>query len=61
MRTTESVEWYESHDLSLDYYDGAVPIVEYLIGKAGEKLGVYLNALVQAAGGQQQQENVELK
>lgn len=57
----ESVEWYKSNDLSLDYYEGAVPIVEYLIGRAGERLGVYLNALVQAAGGQQQEKKVELK
>lgn len=57
----ESVEWYESHDLSLDYYEGAVPIVEYLIGRAGERLGGYLNALVQAGGQQQEEEKVELK
>lgn len=58
----ESVEWYQSNDLSLDYYEGAAPIVEYLIGRAGERLGVYLNALVQAAGGGQSEgEKLELK
>jgi len=56
----ESVEWYESNDLSKEYYEGAVPIVEYLIGRAGERLGVYLNALVQAAqgGGQQSPDEI---
>lgn len=60
----ESVDWYKSNDLSLDYYEGAVPVVEYLIGRAGERLGVYLNALVQVAGGGQQlvdQTEVDLK
>lgn len=60
----ESVEWYENNDLSGEYYEGAAPIVEYLIGRAGERLGVYLNALVQAAQGAQQvpdESHAELK
>jgi S1/P1 Nuclease len=33
-------------DLSTTYYDGAKPIVEYLIGRAGVRLAAYLEALV---------------
>jgi len=60
----ESVDWYENNDLSGAYYEGAAPIVEYLIGRAGERLGVYLNALVQATQGAQQvsdENHAELK
>jgi len=60
----ESIEWYENNDLSGEYYEGAAPIVEYLIGRAGERLGVYLNALVQVAQGAQQvpdEKHAELK
>jgi hypothetical protein len=41
----ESVEWLENNDLSKAYHTGAVPIVEGLIGKAGARLGGWLNAL----------------
>ncbi len=41
----EGVEWLENNDLSLEYYDGAVPVVEELIGKGGARLGAWLNAL----------------
>jgi len=60
----ESIDWYQNNDLSLDYYDSAAPVVEYLIGRAGERLGAYLNALVQAAQGGQsagEGEKVELR
>src|SRR5205814_104934 len=43
------LEWLESHDLSLEYYDGAKPIVEELMGKAGARLGGWLNAMVASA------------
>jgi len=49
----ESIDWYKENDLSLDYYDEAAPVVEYLVGRAGQRLGAYLNALAQAAQGGQ--------
>jgi hypothetical protein len=42
-------EWFNHRDLSTDYYDGAAPIVEELIGLAGIRLGAYLDALITAA------------
>ncbi len=46
----KSVDYLEKTDLSKDYYEGAVPVVEELIAKAGARLGGWLNAL--AAGAQ---------
>jgi hypothetical protein len=43
--------WFNHKDLSTDYYDGAAPIVEKLIGLSGIRLGAYLEALVAAAQG----------
>jgi hypothetical protein len=45
----EIKSWFANRDLSTDYYDGAAPIVEQLIGIAGIRLGAYLEALVAAA------------
>jgi hypothetical protein len=42
-------DWFNHRDLSTDYYEGAAPIVEKLIGLAGIRLGNYLNALLAAA------------
>ncbi|CAI7667512.1 unnamed protein product [Penicillium pancosmium] len=39
------IEWLENHDLGGEYYDGAAPIVETQILKAGIRLAVWLNAL----------------
>lgn len=41
----DDVEGVEGRDLAQDYYDGAVPIVEELIGKAGRRLAAWINAL----------------
>lgn len=41
----DDVEGVEGKDLSEDYYDGAVPIVEDLVGKAGRRLAAWINAL----------------
>ena len=43
-----SVDWIEQNDLGGDYFDGAVTIVDDLIGKAGLRLGAWLNALAAA-------------
>jgi len=48
----EGIEWLESNDLSKDYYEEAVPVVEYLIGKAGIRLAAWLEAMVAASGQQ---------
>lgn len=42
----QSIEWLESNDLSLDYYDGAVPIVEKQVTTAGIRLAAWLEAMV---------------
>lgn len=47
----EIKDWFADRDLSTDYYEGAVPIVDYLIGMAGIRLGGYLNSLSTAAQG----------
>jgi S1/P1 Nuclease len=47
----EIKNWFNHKDLSTDYYDGAAPIVQKLIGLAGIRLGAYLEALVGAAQG----------
>lgn len=49
----DDVEGVEGRNLATDYYDGAVPIVDYLVGKAGVRLAAWLNALAAAAGQQQ--------
>jgi hypothetical protein len=41
----DDVAGVEGRDLSGDYYDGAVPIVEDLVGKAGRRLAAWVNAL----------------
>lgn len=40
-----NVDWLESHDLSGEYFEGAAPIVEELVGKAGARLGAWLNSM----------------
>jgi hypothetical protein len=47
----EIKDWFADRDLSTDYYEDAVPIVEHLIGMAGMRLGGYLNSLAAAAQG----------
>jgi S1/P1 Nuclease len=41
----DDVAGVEGKDLSREYYDGAVPIIELLIGKAGRRLAAWVNAL----------------
>jgi hypothetical protein len=45
----ESLEWLGSNDLSLEYYDGAKPIVVEQISKAGLRLAGWLEAIVKAS------------
>lgn len=45
------IDWLENNDLGGEYYDGAAPIVESQIAKAGVRLGAWLNALADAVGG----------
>jgi len=44
------VPWLEDqrNDLARGYYDGAVPIVDELVGKAGVRLAAWLNAIAAA-------------
>jgi S1/P1 Nuclease len=62
----ETVDWLENNDLSQEYYQEAAPVVEYLIGIAGVRLGGYMNALAAASQSgnsflvQEFVENVEL-
>ncbi len=41
----DDVEGVEGIDLAGDYYDGAVPIIDEMVAKAGRRLGAWLNAL----------------
>ena len=41
----DEVEGVKGQELSGDYYEGAVPIVELLIAKAGVRLAAWINAL----------------
>ncbi|OCK74962.1 phospholipase C/P1 nuclease, partial [Lepidopterella palustris CBS 459.81] len=41
-------DWLEQNDLGGDYFDGAAPIVDDMISKAGIRLGAWLNALAAA-------------
>jgi S1/P1 Nuclease len=43
-----SVEWLQTNDLSGEYYEGAVAVVEGLIAKAGVRLAAWLEACVAA-------------
>lgn len=40
------LDWLESNDLSLEYFDGAKPIVEGQIARAGRRLAAWLEAMV---------------
>jgi len=41
----DDVEGVEGVDLAGEYYEGAVPIIDEMIAKAGRRLGAWLNAL----------------
>ena len=41
----DDVEGVQGHDLAGEYYEGAVPIVELLIAKAGVRLASLVNAI----------------
>jgi hypothetical protein len=41
------LDWLKSNDLSLAYFDGAKPIVETQIARAGRRLAAWLNAMVE--------------
>lgn len=45
---SRGVDWLENNDLGAEYYDGAVPILDVLVGKAGRRLGQWLNNLAAA-------------
>jgi hypothetical protein len=51
----DDVQGVEGQDLSGDYYEGAVPIVNDMIGKAGVRLAAWVNALA-AAGAAESEE-----
>jgi hypothetical protein len=41
----DDVEGVEGIDLAGEYYEGAVPVIDEMIAKAGRRLGAWLNAL----------------
>jgi hypothetical protein len=47
---TNGIDWLENNDLGGDYYNGAVPVVEDRISKAGVRLAGWINALASASG-----------
>ena len=42
----DDVEGVLGKNLAAEYYDGAVPIIEEMVGKAGRRLGAWINAMV---------------
>jgi hypothetical protein len=53
----DDVQGVEGQNLAGEYYDGAVPVVEDLIGKAGRRLAAWINALA-AQGAALDRENM---
>jgi hypothetical protein len=54
----DDVEGVEGVDLSGGYYEGAVPVIDEMIAKAGRRLGAWLNALAaQEAKGKADRDN----
>lgn len=49
----DDVEGVEGKNLATEYYQGAVPIVDLLIGKAGLRLGAWINAIAASATAQE--------
>ncbi len=47
------MEGVEGKNLATEYYQGAVPIVDLLIGKAGLRLGAWINAIAASATAQE--------
>jgi hypothetical protein len=48
----KGTDWLENNDLGGSYYDGAVPVVEDRIGRAGRRLGGWIEALAAEVSGQ---------
>lgn len=46
------LDWIKENDLGGEYYEGAVPLVEVLIVRAGVRLAAWINAIAAAVGGQ---------
>ena len=46
----DDVEGVEGVDLAGEYYEGAVPVIDQMIAKAGRRLGAWLNALAAESG-----------
>lgn len=47
----DDVQGVEGRNLDGEYYTGAVPVVQELIGKAGKRLGAWINALAAQGAG----------
>lgn len=43
------LDWLRSHDLSNEYYEGAAPIVQQRVARAGRRLAAWLEELVKEA------------
>ena len=50
----DDVQGVEGKNLAGKYYEGAVPIVDYLVGKAGFRLGSWINGIAAQAQAQAQ-------
>lgn len=55
----DDVQGVEGQDLEGEYYDGAVPVVEELIGKAGRRLAAWINALAAQGGAMEDKLHVQ--
>ncbi|KAF2472859.1 phospholipase C/P1 nuclease [Lindgomyces ingoldianus] len=57
------VEWIEQNDLGGEYFEGAVPVVDEMVSKAGLRLGTWLNEIAGArrrVGLLREQERMEM-
>lgn len=56
----DDVQGVEGKNLAGEYYEGVVPIVDYLVGKAGFRLGGWINGIAAQAQAQAVEGNEEL-
>lgn len=55
------VDWVQENDLGGEYYEGAVPLVEVQIVRAGVRLAAWVNAVAAAIASEQLQPKLDLR
>ena len=57
----DDVDGVEGRNLAEDYYEGGLPIVQDLVGKAGRRLGAWINALAAQAAAVAEEERFRVQ